>query len=243
MSAIDTLGGASLPPSATPNGFSDLSSEEFLEIIFAELSNQDPLEPQDTQALLEQLGSLRDIESDLALQQQLETLVDQNGFAAAAGLIGSLVSGITTDGRRTADLVLSVSQTADGPVLNLFDGSRMLFENVDEIVGPLDLDVPDDDTDGDGNGDDNGDGDGDGNGNGDGGGGDAPRDALGGTGVLPGSGTPPVSNGEGALPGLSPSPPVTPLRPREPGIAGDDSRPGGEAEPPSLLEQLRGLMP
>jgi hypothetical protein len=46
-----------------------------------------------------------------------------------------------------ADLVISVSMTDEGPVLNLFDGSRMFFSNVDEVIGPLDdpdpVDPPD----------------------------------------------------------------------------------------------------
>jgi len=43
------------------NRFNELSSDDFLQIIFAELTNQDPLEPQDTGALLEQLNSIRQI--------------------------------------------------------------------------------------------------------------------------------------------------------------------------------------
>jgi len=43
--------------------------------------------------------------------------------------------------------VISVSQTEDGPVLNLFDGGRMRFDQVDEVVGPIGEDPsPDDDS-------------------------------------------------------------------------------------------------
>ncbi|MFG0246058.1 MAG: flagellar hook capping FlgD N-terminal domain-containing protein [Phycisphaerales bacterium JB052] len=137
MSAIDSLGSLSNPTSST-DAFSALSSGEFLEIIFTELTNQDPLEPNDTQSMLNQLSTLRSIESDTQMVDSLSQLVTQSEFAAASSLIGSLVSGITLDNRRVADLVVSVSMTQDGPVLNLFDGSRMFFNNVDEIVGPID---------------------------------------------------------------------------------------------------------
>ena len=137
MSSINGLGSASSPTNST-DAFSALTSGEFLQIIFTELQNQDPLEPNDTSAMLDQLSTLRSIESDTQMVDSLSSLVSQTEFAAASSLIGSLVSGITLDNRRVADLVVSVSNTQDGPVLNLFDGSRMFFNNVDEIVGPID---------------------------------------------------------------------------------------------------------
>ena len=124
-----------------------LSSDEFLRIIFTELQNQDPLEPQDTGATLEQLATLRSIESDTQMVDSLETLVRQSEFASASNLIGNLVSGITIDNSRVADLVISVTQTSEGPLLNLFDGSRMVFDQVDEIIGPLENTDPVDDPD------------------------------------------------------------------------------------------------
>lgn len=145
MSAIDSIGSTASTTSST-DAFSALTSGEFLQIIFTELTNQDPLEPNDTQSMLNQLSTLRSIESDSQMVESLGSLVRQSEFAAASSLIGSLVSGISLDNRRVADLVVSVSMTQDGPVLNLFDGSRMFFSNVDEIVGPID-DVTDDDDD------------------------------------------------------------------------------------------------
>ena len=111
-----------------------------MEMILSELTNQDPLEPNDTEALLNQISTIRNIESDEALLESLEGMVDSNEFASAANLIGTLISGISETNRRVADVVLSVSQTDEGPVLNLFDGSRVPFANVDEVVAPLSLD-------------------------------------------------------------------------------------------------------
>jgi flagellar basal-body rod modification protein FlgD len=135
-------------PVSTGDAFSSLSSDEFLQIIFTELQNQDPLEPQDTGAMIDQLSGLRAIESDEQMVNSLSQLVAQNQFSAASGLIGSLVSGISISNQRVADLVISVSQTDQGPVLNLFSGQRMFFDQVDEVVGPIDEgeETPDDDS-------------------------------------------------------------------------------------------------
>jgi len=146
MSAIGDFSSGN-PVSSTDDAFNTLSSSEFLQIIFTELQNQDPLEPQDSQAMLNQLSALRSIESDTNMVASLENLVAQNEFAAASQLIGSLVSGVTVDNQRMADLVVSVSQTSEGPVLNLYGGSQMFFDQVDEIAGPIDDLVPDDDDD------------------------------------------------------------------------------------------------
>ncbi len=142
MSAIAGFPTSNSFSTTNSNAFSELTSGQFLQIIFAELANQDPFEPNDSQAMLQQLATIRSIESDTQLSARLNSLVRQNEFAAATGLIGSLVSGITLDNRRVADLVISVSMTQDGPVLNLFDGSRMFFSKVDEVVGPLNTPTP-----------------------------------------------------------------------------------------------------
>lgn len=141
MSAIDTVAARSLPTSA---GFSSLSSDDFTRLILTELSNQDPLEPNDTGALLDQLASIRSIQSDIDLGERLSTLVAQNELASSANLIGKIVSGISETRERTIGEVLSVSRTEAGAVLNLVNGQRIPMTSVDEIVGRNLFDDPGD---------------------------------------------------------------------------------------------------
>jgi flagellar basal-body rod modification protein FlgD len=144
MSAISTTDvfGATTVRERT-RGFSEISSEQFVALMMSELTNQDPLKPNDTEQLLNQIATIRSIESDESMLDALKSVTDSSEFASAANLIGTLVSGVTEDGRRAVDVVLSVSRTSEGPVLNLFDGSRVKFSKVDEVVAPLDR-VPDD---------------------------------------------------------------------------------------------------
>src|SRR5437868_13353643 len=83
--------------SKLPSQFSKMTSQDFIKIIFTELSNQDPLQPNDSQALLNQLDSLRSIESNIKLTDQLNSLVAQNQFASAGNLMGKVVGGLTAD--------------------------------------------------------------------------------------------------------------------------------------------------
>lgn len=134
MSSIGSVSGLSSP--VTKNAFSDLTSEEFVRIMFTELANQDPLKPNDSSALLEQMSSLRSIQSDIDLSSKLQAMVSQNQLAAAGGLIGKYISGISTGNLRVEGEVISVSRTREGPVLNLSNGFRVRFENIDEMIDP-----------------------------------------------------------------------------------------------------------
>lgn len=116
------------------SGFSQLTSEEFVKIMFTELTNQDPLKPNDSNQLLQQMSSIRSIESDLELTRKLESIVTQSQLSTAGGLIGRTVSGLTYEGARVQGVVKSISMTADGPVMNLPNGVRLPFSRVDQIV-------------------------------------------------------------------------------------------------------------
>lgn len=133
--AVASVGGAG-SAAASSNRFSELSSEEFIRIITAELTRQDPLKPNDTNNLLQQISGIRDIESQLKLTSSLDSLVKQNSFASASGLIGAQVSGVSETNVRISGVVASVAQTRDGPVLTLLSGQRMRFDNIDEVSVP-----------------------------------------------------------------------------------------------------------
>ena len=114
--AVTSLGSNSSTSGATPNRLSELSSEQFLKIIFTELQQQDPLQPNDSSKLLEQLSSIRSIQSDIELSDQLKSIVTQNQLASAGTMIGNYVSGLSIDNQRVIGQVVSVSRTSEGPV-------------------------------------------------------------------------------------------------------------------------------
>jgi len=116
------------------NKFAEMSSEEFINILITELQNQDPLNPQDTGALLEQISSLRNIESQTSLSDQLESLVTQNQVATAGNMIGKLVEGVDTLNTNTTGLVTSVRVTEEGVFLELDNGRSMAMKQVTGIA-------------------------------------------------------------------------------------------------------------
>ncbi len=133
MSTIDALGSSVTAP-AQASGFSAMTSEDFTKIIFTELGRQDPLQPSDSNQLLEQISMIRSIQSDIDLTDKIKGIATQNEFAAAAGLIGKRISGVSEGGLRVEDKVLAVSRSSAGPVLSLATGDRVAMSNVDQIV-------------------------------------------------------------------------------------------------------------
>jgi flagellar basal-body rod modification protein FlgD len=134
MDAINAL--SSMGSSASPqaNAYSQLNTEQFIKIIFTELSHQDPLAPNDSKALLEQLSNIRNIQSDMDLSTRLNSLVAQNEMSAAAGLIGKQISGVSEENRRIQGVVQSVIRTQEGAVLKLPNGQYVRMSNMDEVL-------------------------------------------------------------------------------------------------------------
>jgi len=132
---MESVGAIGAPAVATAgNRFGELSSEQFIEIIFTELSNQDPLEPNDTGALIEQMSTLQSMQSDMELTSRLEAIVSQNELAGAASMIGRSITGFTESGVRVSGTVTSVTRTTEGPMLNLDGGSRVPASYVERIL-------------------------------------------------------------------------------------------------------------
>ena len=132
MSQLTVSSSAPTPP-PLKSRFNEMSSEEFMKIIFTELQQQDPFKPNDSSALLEQLNSIRSIESDLQMGEQLESIVFQNQLASAGNLIGKRVGGLSTENTRVAGTVKSVSRVGDEIGLLLNNNWVIPMENVEYI--------------------------------------------------------------------------------------------------------------
>jgi len=131
-----------LSPTAAPQksaAFADLGSQDFLKLMLTELTNQDPLQPTDNEALLRQISSIRDIEMSTSLTDTLQKLAGQQQIGSASSLIGQFVTGTPgADGVVTRGLVVGV-RFADGgkPVLMLSSGGQLPMEQLGSIQPPL----------------------------------------------------------------------------------------------------------
>lgn len=139
MSAISANAAGAIGGNTGSNRFNELSSEDFMKIIFTELQQQDPFEPNDSSALLEQLNSIRAIESDIDLTENLKSIVFQNQLATAGNLIGKTIEGLTATNDRVVGNVFAVIREGENVTLQLDTGWEVPADNVQVIVDPNSL--------------------------------------------------------------------------------------------------------
>lgn len=124
---------------SAPNTFADLGSEDFLRLLIAQLTNQDPLEPMGNAELLDQLSSVRELELSTTLTDSLRRLTGQERFASATALIGKYVTSLPgADGLAHRGIVAAIRFGGDGrPILQLSDGTELPVEQVGTVEPPV----------------------------------------------------------------------------------------------------------
>lgn len=83
---------------STPrSGFSNVDSDQFMQLLLAELRNQDPLEPMKNSDMVQQMSQIRNIGATDQLTGTLSTLREIQELVTASGLIGQKVEGLADD--------------------------------------------------------------------------------------------------------------------------------------------------
>lgn len=138
MDAIGALTESSQGTASPTNSFSALGSQEFLQLLITQLTNQDPLEPTGNEEMLRQISSIRDIELSTSMSESLQGLTGRQSFASASGLIGQYVTSIAgTDGVPQSGLVVGVRFTeGNSAVLQLSNGVEVPIEQVGGVQSP-----------------------------------------------------------------------------------------------------------
>ncbi|HUP78831.1 MAG TPA: flagellar hook capping FlgD N-terminal domain-containing protein [Pirellula sp.] len=95
------------------NGLNDIDLTDFLTLMLTELQNQDPLNPTDNAALLQQVGELRGISSNDQLVSTLKGFSNTQELTTASSLIGKTVKGLDNAAKEVTGAVTSVSVKID----------------------------------------------------------------------------------------------------------------------------------
>ena len=95
------------------DGLNDIDLNDFLKLMLTELQNQDPLNPTDNAALLQQVGELRGISSNDQLVSTLKGFSNTQELTTASSLIGKTVKGLDIGAKEVSGEVTSVSVKID----------------------------------------------------------------------------------------------------------------------------------
>jgi flagellar basal-body rod modification protein FlgD len=100
--------------------------DAFLQLLIAQLKNQDPLKPIDSTEYVSQLTSLSNLEQAIKQNDKLAALTTRSAAAEAMSMLGLSVT--SSDGK-TSGIVVSTKVKTDGIELTLHDGKTMMLED------------------------------------------------------------------------------------------------------------------
>lgn len=125
---VNQLAGVSERATTSQNsavGSDKVDYDAFMQLLVAELSNQDPTKPMDSTEYVSQLATFSQVEQSVQTNAKLDTMIARNELMLAESLIGNTVT--ASDGLQTGT-IKSVRLTDDGIVATMVDGLEIPIE-------------------------------------------------------------------------------------------------------------------
>lgn len=150
MSDVSATTSTTSTTSSSTSGKEDqtISATEFMEIMVAELTAQDPFEPMSNADLVNQMAIIQQMQSNQTMTDSFEelmtnfdTLISRNTMNTASGMVGEMVSGLNTSGNWTTGTVTAVYQEDDDVYLQLNTGEYVSWTDVERVGGNSSEDV------------------------------------------------------------------------------------------------------
>lgn len=109
---------SSTDPTATPT----LDYNAFLQLLLAQMQNQDPLNPTDSTEYVSQLASFSNVEQGMKTNTKLDQLLTVSNLSQASTLVGHTLT--SADGS-TSGIVQSVRVDSTGATAIFTDGNQL----------------------------------------------------------------------------------------------------------------------
>ncbi len=126
--------GANSTAAAAQSAFDQMGSDAFLQLLVAQLRYQNPLEPTDQTAMLQQTAMFTQVETLKQIATTQQQLMGFQEVVLASSLVGKEVSAITPDGAFVEGTVDEVLFTADGPQL-VVGGRQISLDDTSRVGG------------------------------------------------------------------------------------------------------------
>jgi flagellar basal-body rod modification protein FlgD len=122
VTAANTTAASQTTSNATPGADNTLNYNNFLQLLVAQLKNQDPTNPSDPTTFVSQLASFSSVEQQVNTNSKLDALLTQTELAQAGSIIGRTVTSL--DGSVSGQ-VASLQITSSGLTATLTDGQTL----------------------------------------------------------------------------------------------------------------------
>jgi flagellar basal-body rod modification protein FlgD len=147
VNSVSTLDTSSLAASSATTDLNSAAADKnaFTKLLVAQLQNQDPMAPQDNQAMVAQLAQFSSLEQmqqlnqnimGLAVLQQTNAVMSQ--LTQSSALIGQNVTYVDPTTNESATGAVSKVKLVDGVATLEINGQDVPLGNVTEILGPAD---------------------------------------------------------------------------------------------------------
>jgi flagellar basal-body rod modification protein FlgD len=134
MTTVSGPTGGTNNPASTSNGASPtLDYNDFLQLMVAQLQNQDPLNPTDSSQFMSQIAEFSNVEQSINANNKLGQLLVNSNISQASTMIGLTIKG--TDG--TEGTIQSVRIDSSGSTAVLTNGKQVPIEAGVTIGYPL----------------------------------------------------------------------------------------------------------
>ncbi|MEI8196377.1 MAG: flagellar hook capping FlgD N-terminal domain-containing protein [Phycisphaerae bacterium] len=120
--------------STTAGGVTSMTSDGFLKVMLAQLAQQDPLNPTDSNQMLTQMAQISSLQSNQQMTTSLKGLTLQQSIAAGSSMMGKTVQGVDAAGNNANGVVSSVKVVNQSVMLELDSGSELPLANVIQIT-------------------------------------------------------------------------------------------------------------
>ena len=121
-------------PGANAAKSNELDSSQFMQILLAQLTHQNPLEPMDNAEMMSQFSQLNSLQELRGINTSMETVSATSQTAYLSSLIGRTVKASRADGKIIEGVVEGVVTEVDNPQVLIGD-ERVDLTNVLEIKG------------------------------------------------------------------------------------------------------------
>jgi flagellar basal-body rod modification protein FlgD len=126
--------GQAATTSSSASATDRLGKQDFLQLLVAQLRNQDPMKPMEDREFVTQLAQFSALEAMQNLDKRMEAFSSAQLLGQAAGLIGKQVTGTLADGTTLTGPVSEVRMVAGTPRL-IVNAQELALDKITTVGG------------------------------------------------------------------------------------------------------------
>jgi len=112
---------ATIKNTSSSGASNDLGKDDFMNLLLAELKNQDPTQPMDNTQFLAQTAQFNVLEQMQTLNTSVKSLLNAQQLGQASGLIGKTVEATDADGKVVTGAVTGATMESGVPKVHIGD--------------------------------------------------------------------------------------------------------------------------